>query len=105
MSKIAYNACYGGFSLSWKAVLRLQELGQPDAEKEVKRAYNDDLREISRHDPLLVQVIEELGTAANGGAAKLELRELPTGAEYRIDEYDGYESVCTKEDYKWEVAP
>lgn len=56
-------------------------------------------RNVERHDPVLVQVVEELGDKANGKYAKLRIAEV-SGA-YRIDEYDGFESVMTAGDYDW----
>jgi hypothetical protein len=52
----------------------------------------------------LVQVVEELGDKANGRCAKLRIAEVPAGTLYRIDEYDGFESVETKDSYEWNVA-
>lgn len=46
-----------------------------------------------RDDPLLVQVVEELGEKANGRCADLEIVEIPDGVEWEIDEYDGNERV------------
>lgn len=51
-------------------------------------------RQFVRHDPILVQVVEELGDKASGDCAKLSLFETDSRM-YRIDEYDGYESVAT----------
>jgi hypothetical protein len=62
------------------------------------------IREGSRHDPDLIKVIEELGEKANGFCAKLAIAELPAGTLYRIDEYDGRESVETNSSYEWVVA-
>jgi hypothetical protein len=59
---------------------------------------------IERNDPALVQVVEELGDKANGQCAKLRIAEVPAGTLYRIDEYDGNESVETKYAYDWKVA-
>jgi hypothetical protein len=59
---------------------------------------------IERTDPILIHVVEELGDEAGGRFAKLLIEELPEGTEYRIDEYDGFESVETKESYEWRVA-
>lgn len=59
---------------------------------------------IARTDPVLVQVVEELGEKANGWFADLQIRELPAGTLYRIDEYDGNESVVTQDEYEWDVA-
>jgi hypothetical protein len=56
-------------------------------------------RDVSRHDPILVQVVEELGEKANGECAKLAIDEI--SGPYRIDEYDGYESVETSDSYNW----
>lgn len=98
MSKIVYNACYGGFNLSEKAVARYAELAGI--------AVDDvDDRDIVRHDPILVRVVEELGDAANGQCAALCIKDIPSGTQYRIDEYDGYESVATHDSYEWETAP
>ena len=60
---------------------------------------------IDRTDPALVQVVEELGSAANGLCAELHIAELPSRALYRIDGYDGRESVRTNYDYEWNIAP
>jgi hypothetical protein len=54
-------------------------------------------RKVERHDPALVQVVEELGEKANGKYAKLRIEEVY--GPYRIDEYDGYESVETPGSY------
>jgi len=115
MTKIVYNACYGGFGLSQKAIQRYSDLAglgltykkhedspwsdwyTPDGEY-----WRDD--DISRSDPLLVQVVEELGKEADGMCARLMIDELPAGTLYRIDEYDGMESVETQDGYNWSVA-
>jgi hypothetical protein len=56
-------------------------------------------RDVSRHDPILVQVVEELGEKANGECAKLAIDEI--SGPYRIDEYDGFESVECPDSYDW----
>jgi hypothetical protein len=61
-------------------------------------------RDIERTDPLLVQVVEELGEAASGPYAKLKIAEVAAGSRYRIDEYDGFESVETPDSYEWKTA-
>ena len=98
MTKIVYNTCYGGFGLSKTAIFRYWEIRSeipPDD-------WHAD--EVNRSDPILVQVVEELGDAAGDGFAKLAIRELETGTQYRIDEYDGMENVMTVDDYEWSVA-
>lgn len=62
-------------------------------------------RNFDRTDPALVQAVEELGDRANGKYADLKIAEVSSGSSYRIDEYDGAESVMTPDDYEWEVAP
>lgn len=95
MTKIVFNACYGGFGLSEAAILRYAE---------ITGAKGISVYDIDRTDPALVQVVEELGEAANGRSAALRIAELPAGTLYRIDEYDGSETVMTQDDYNWSVA-
>ena len=97
MTKIVYNACYGGFGLSHEAKMRYCEIKGITEET----IYDGD---IERTDPVLVQVVEELEDKANGHCAELRIAELPAGTLYRIDEYDGVEQVCTQDDYAWSVA-
>jgi len=92
--KVVYNACFGGFGLSEKAIARLTELG---VHFECKHEY---AYEVSRHNPLLVQVVEELGDEASGEYSDLRIAEI-TSQFYQIDEYDGSESVLTPENMSW----
>ena len=139
MTKIVYNACFGGFGLSHEAVLRYAEIKgitlyvKDDSfftsyylcpPEEYERLQKEDKeitavvykryersnkmyfspRDIARNDPALVQVVEELGDKANGNYAELRIEELEDGTMYRIDEYDGRETVETKDSYDWKVA-
>jgi hypothetical protein len=92
MAKIVYNGCYGGFGLSEEAKARYAELTGGSAD-----FYDWNL---SRHDPALVQVVEELGDAASGFCGQLMIEEIE-GSLYRIDEDDGNESVQTPDDIDW----
>jgi hypothetical protein len=138
MTKIVYNACYGGFSLSHEAIMRYAEIkgitmytheqdrfmnyylcpveefdrilaeekDKPIGPSRFARSnamYFSD-RDIDRADPVLVQVVEELGHKANGRHARLCIEDVPAGTLYRIDEYDGNESVMTQDTYDWKVA-
>lgn len=113
MTKIVYNACYGGFGLSDEAVAMYLQLKGYKFTRE-KGRWGDDFtvegwddfyyRDIERDDPILVQVVEKLGDKANGSCAKLRIEYVPKGTLYRITEYDGYESIETKEDLDWKVA-
>jgi hypothetical protein len=100
MTKIVYNACYGGFGLSNKAVARYWELkGLPVPDDFSRYDLEDD-----RTDPILVQVVEELQEEADTAFSDFQIRELPAGTLYRIDEYDGSETVMTQDEYTWRVA-
>lgn len=138
--KVAYNNCFGGFSLSHAGVMRYAEIkgiklyafvDHRDAQGHLKignvrpfdpardqdafcihystsKKYSNDTywsdRDIERDDPALIQMIEELGPKANGRCAHLAIEDVPAGSLYRIDEYDGNESVRTQSDYDWKVA-
>jgi hypothetical protein len=53
-------------------------------------------RDIERHDPALVQTVEELGDRANGAHAELTVVEIPDDVDYHINEYDGNEHVAER---------
>lgn len=120
MTKIVYNACFGGFSLSDEAMKRYGELKGmnlvwvPNERWPTSGLWyrdgikNDDnyvsVYDFDRDDPVLVQVVEELGDRANGEHAKLRIANISKGTKYRIDEYDGNETVMTVDDYDWNIA-
>ena len=89
--KVAYNTCYGGFSLSEKAKMFYRELTG------MKEDDYLDVHDIPRHDPVLISVIETLGSEANGSYARIAIRTIDSSA-YRISEYDGAERVITPAD-------
>lgn len=47
-----------------------------------------------RADPALVQTVEELGKAADGGCAELKVVTIPDGIKWAIEEYNGLEWVA-----------
>lgn len=115
MTKIVYNNCFGGFGLSKKAVERYFELMgwglvvvNEDHEWEYyHRQHSGEYfypHDLERDDPILVQVVEELGSEANAKFSELAIRELPAGTRYRIDEYHGNESVITDDEQGWRIA-
>ena len=111
--KVVINNSFGGFGLSKKAILRMRELGSDWAKRVLFKgdkhpwqnyindssyenysfaAKKDDYWEdIERDDPVLVQVVEELGsTEASGCSAKLEVETI--NYELEIENYyDGKE--------------
>ena len=130
--KVVINNCYGGFSLSPKAVKWIADKqGKPcyffqrdyvdgksvnirvegfpigwafwtafdvpdyPADADYKK-HAHPYRYDCRHDPLLVQVVEELGEEANGSCAELKIVDIPDGTDYVISEYDGMEHVAER---------
>jgi len=114
MAKVVYNACYGGFSLSDEAVEMYLELKGLNYTKVKTRFGGSSFqvdgdpdfysRDIKRHDPTLVKVVELLGDKANGFFTKLALEEVADGTLYRISERQGMESVETMGNIVWEMA-
>lgn len=98
MTKIVYNACYGGFALSKTALQHYKKLKGIDSDTSVWAS------DISRSDTALVETVELLGSAANGSFSDLQIVDIPAGTRYRIDEYDGFEEVMSVEQYHWFVA-
>lgn len=113
MQKVVYNACYGGFSVSDEAMDRMVELGwnlklNPNYDPNSKGMFSSKyecmghLYDVPRHHPILVKVVEELGERASGSCADLQIAEVE--GLYRIDEYDGSESVVAPDGYDWQYA-
>lgn len=123
MHKVVYNACYGGFGLSFKAIewlaehttdLKLKNYLKEKLIDERKSFIETALGSWSdyimagiglwfydkRHHKDLVAVVEALGSEANGPCANLAIEEI-SGNQYRIDEYDGAEDVITPNGSDW----
>ena len=107
MQRIVINKCYGGFGLSLAAGNRLVDLGKRTTNKKDNTKFSKDSKKwgvsnydfeggLERNDPLLVQVVEELGNEANGSFASLHIVEIPDEVEWEIEEYDGMEWVSEK---------
>lgn len=85
--KLVLNKRFGGFSLSEEACKKLFALG-------VKEFEDDYWEEIDRNNEHLIAIVEHDAESANGGCAELEIVEIPDSAtDWRIDEYDGWETV------------
>lgn len=121
MPKVVVNACYGGFGLSEKAILRYGEIkginlikiqtvhGEGDYQFTSDHYAIDGVDDgdhyfyygdLGRTDPALVQVVEELGEEANGEFARLRIADVPDDVKWYIDDYDGIETVC-EEHRRW----
>lgn len=141
--EIVINRCWGGFSLSIKAVRRYAELSgfqiyiylnkgdyskeeceRVDTDEELikdrlkicwyfKKDFGKtinklpegdefwfDEKDIKRDDEILVQVVKELGSEANGQHANLKVVKIPSDVEWEIDNYDGMETIEEKH-RKW----
>ncbi len=113
MKKIVINSCYGGFGLSQEALRELQKRLPPDSEMVVVARKDPDNPEAqidaaeqyryfvehgpvlsTRSNPQLVEVVEELGSRANGLCANLKIVEIPDDVDCVIKEYDGDEWVA-----------
>lgn len=123
MKKIVINTCYGGFGLSSKAVMRYAELKgitlyeeerpfgnayfliEPEEyhkiheEDKQRRNYTESnkfyfsIDGIEQNDPILIQVVEELGEESWGEFAELKIVEIPDDINWEIEEYDGRQRV------------
>ena len=124
--KIVINSCFGGFNISGKATKRLAELGCEKAKDFIEKCdndlsertqeeilfdeeypdpdpYNSMIFNKDRMNPLLFQVMEELGKDVNSVCSKLEVVYF-SGDKYQICEYDGKEHIETPQDIKWKTV-
>lgn len=104
--EIAFNAGYGGFGISKEALDRMAELGSDKAKecielhKKSKSQYGSFDPEVERYDPILIQVIKELGNRASGSGATLAIGIIHMNDLINIDDYDGKESIERCYDHK-----
>ena len=95
MTKIAINTCYGGFSISRKA---LEYIGLQPVVKQgcgyVYEAWDYQHFDNDRTNSLLIQAIEELGPdVCNGDCADIEIVEIPDNVDWEIHKFDGKETI------------
>ena len=90
-NKVAYNDCYGGFGLSKRAIQWLGSHGIYD-----KYPGLEDLEKLPRHEPLLIECIEELGDAVNEDDSTNNIKvKTVYDTGYYISNDDGLERVIT----------
>jgi hypothetical protein len=85
--KIVINTRHGGFGLSKEALALFNERSGAV----VTWDFN-----IKRNDPILVEIVEQLGEAADGDFAELKIIEIPDDVQWQIEEYDGAEWIAEK---------
>lgn len=102
--KIVINKEHGGFGLSEKAVLLYGKkkglnitAKQDEMFKTITHYYLNEVKvfgwEIERDDPVLVEVVEELGDLANARYSKLKIIEVPDDVKWYIHDDSGVEEV------------
>ena len=108
--KIVINCDYGGFSLSDWAIETYADRKGIKLKKEktldsfggitlfTNIVTNEDFesRDIERNDPVLVKVVEELGSKSFGFAANLKIVEVPDDVDWEVVQYDGLEHIAEK---------
>lgn len=77
---VVVNGCFGGYGFNELGEAIFADLG-----------FQDPMT-LSRHHPVLVKVVEEIGNEISGMGSDLYVETIK-GHEYRINEYDGSETV------------
>jgi len=72
---------------------RLRKKGEKIGDYSESNSVYWSIYDIERNDPLLIQVVEELGDDAAGDFSRLKIVEIPDDVSWEIDEYDGIESI------------
>lgn len=120
--KIVINGCFGGFSLSRKAIAEYAtrkgwgtvvekgltdweytylapslpagtSLDVTDLDSDMRPDTISD-RDIDRACPVLVALVEEWGEKASGSHSGLYVVEIPDDVKWQIEEYDGREHIA-----------
>ena len=106
--KVVINTDWGGFGLSDDAIRRYAELKGITLVEETNEYgitfYVDQINDESyfeahdfdRTDPALIQVVEEMGDASFGWAAKLKIVEIPDDVDWYVSDYDGVEHIAER---------
>ena len=93
MTKVLYNDCYGGFTLSKEFIAEYES--RVGKKLDPYRCYGTGHTTI-RVDPVAHAIFEERGSEwCSGPMASIKVREIPTALTnyWEIDEYDGNETV------------
>ena len=90
---VAHNTITGKFKLSNDAIVRLSRRGHVMATESFgksREAFDDS--KLLRHDPILAEVIQELGRKASADGSNIWLERV-SNPFYKIKTFDGIESV------------
>ena len=85
--KIVINTSHGGFGLSKEALALFNERSGTTITYECN---------IERNNPILVEIVEQLGEAADGNYAELKVVEIPDDVQWLIQDYGGDEWIAEK---------
>jgi len=104
MQKIVINRQHGAFGLSQAALQRFAEItgrgtaasGETLWSLPTIGGVEFDVDSIPRDHAALVQVVEELGPAANDWGAELAIVEVPDDVQWQIHEHAGREWVAER---------
>lgn len=83
---------------NWNTYFTTKDLGDVAEKFPLQESFCD--QDIPRHDPVLVNIVESLKKEANGECAKLVVAEI-NAPMYRIEDYDGMESIQTPDAIDW----
>ena len=96
LREILVNKCYGGFVLSDKAqkLYRKRYLSSTADDYRPVRLYGKYGSDWDRCDPVLIQIVKELGKGAGGSFSDILIEYYDDRYDVEIDDYDGYETIC-----------
>ena len=96
MVKIVINKCFGGFGLS--DIGEIEYLERSGLIIHGVTSWPSDYSDwdIPRHDPVLVQLIEEDAELYGGRSSRLRVVEIPDDVDWEISDYDGQEHIAEK---------
>jgi len=90
---VAHNTITGKFKLSSDAIVRLSRRGHIMATESLgKKRDAFDESKLLRHDPILVEVIQDLGKKASADGSSIWLERI-SNPRYKIKMFDGIEKV------------
>jgi hypothetical protein len=79
---------------------RVKQIDWGNSVEAEREAYNQKYseqtfyeRDVDRDDPILIQVVKELGKEANGRHASLKIVSIPDDVDWNISDYDGIETI------------